>query len=76
MEEKLRKLVFGVGTLIELGCIGALAYIGLKRNNDAYNAEMKCLDLQLKNVALDIENHSLKRENAKLKEEEIKEEEA
>lgn len=77
MNEKLRQLVFGVGTLMELGCIGALAYIGLKRNNDAYNAEMKCIDLELKNVALDIENWSLKRENAALKvENKVEEEES
>ena len=76
MNEKLRGIVFGVGTLIELGCIGALAYIGLKRNNDAYEAQMQCIDLELKNLALDIENHGLKRDIAKLKGEEFKEEEA
>ena len=74
MNEKLRGIVVGVSTLIELGCIGALAYIGLKRNQDAYEAQMEYIDLELKNLALDIENHGLKREIAKLKEQEVKEE--
>ena len=67
MNEKLRGIVIGVGTLMEFGCITALAYIGLKRNQDAYEAEMKCLNLELNNIAQDIEIHSLKREIEKLK---------
>lgn len=37
----MNKAIVGICTLIELGCIGALAFIGLKRNNDAYIAEIK-----------------------------------
>jgi hypothetical protein len=69
MNEKLKGIAVGVCTLVELGCIGALAYIGLKRNQDAYEARMECIDLSFKNLALDVENHSLKCEIKKLKEE-------
>lgn len=76
MNEKLRGIVIGVGTLIELGCIATLAAIGLKRNKDAYNAEMKCCELELNNMVLTTENMVLKHEIKELKEQEVKEEEA
>lgn len=37
----MNKAIVGICTLVELGCISALAYIGFKRNNDAYVAEIK-----------------------------------
>lgn len=71
------KFVVVTGLVIELGSIIGLTSLALKRNNDAYNAQMECLDLELKNLALDIENYSLKRENERLKKEnEIKQEES
>lgn len=46
MSNKLDNFVTGVAGLINLGCIVALAGIGLKRNNDCYKAECKNIDLQ------------------------------
>lgn len=77
MDEKIRKIVFGVGTLIELGCIATLAAIGLKRNQDAYNAEMECINLELANIHKDIKISMLEHDLKQLKaEHEVKEEEA
>lgn len=69
MGEKLRKIIFGVGTLVELGCIATLAAIGLKRNQDAYNAEMKCIDLELANIRKDVKISMLEYDLKQLKKE-------
>lgn len=42
----MNKTIVGICTLIELGCVTALAAIGLKRNNDAYKAELKAIDAE------------------------------
>lgn len=77
MNDKLRGIITGVCTLVELGCIGALVYIGLKRNNDAYNAEMKCISLEVEKFGLEVENACLKADIKQLKkEQEVTEEEA
>lgn len=44
MKDKINGLIVGVCTLVELGCIIGLAGIGLKRNNDCYNAELKLIE--------------------------------
>lgn len=46
MSNKLDNFVTGVAGLINLGCVVALAGIGLKRNNDCCKAECKNIDLQ------------------------------
>lgn len=43
MNNKLKDLVVGVATLIELGCIAGLAGIAFKRNNDCYKAECELI---------------------------------
>lgn len=42
----MRNFILGVCTLVEITGIVGLAAIGLKRNNDAYNAEMKAIELE------------------------------
>lgn len=74
MNDKLRGILTGIAGIVNLGSIIALAGIGLKRNQDAYEAQMECIELELKNIAQDIEIHSLKREVAKLRGEDFKEE--
>lgn len=37
----INKLAVGVCSLVEIGCILSLTAIGLKHNNDAYNAEIE-----------------------------------
>lgn len=66
---KLEKVVTGVLTLVELGGIMALTGIALKRNQDAYEAEMKCIDLELKNINLDVANFMLEHDLKELKKE-------
>lgn len=51
---KLEKIITGVLTLVELGGIAALTGIALKRNQAAYEAEMKCINLELENIHLDV----------------------
>lgn len=70
----MNKFVFGLCTLVELGSIVGLAYIGLKRNNDCYKAECRAInaefDSMIKDVELgtkDLEIKQLKKELAKLK---------
>jgi hypothetical protein len=76
MNDKLKGIIAGVGTLMELGCIAALAAIGLKRNNDAYEAEMKCIDLELANIHKDVKISMLEYDMKQLKEKYEIEEEA
>lgn len=65
----MNKTIVGICTLIELGCITALAAIGLKRNKDAYNAELKAIDAEGKLFLAKMENHDKDYEIAKLKKE-------
>lgn len=73
---KLNDLVNGVCVLVNVGCIFTLAAIGLKRNNDAYVAECKCIDLEFENIKNEYEISKLKQEIAKLKKKYEDEEEA
>ena len=68
------KTILGLCTIIELTGVAVLTGIALKRNNDAYKAEVKCIDLELalafkdlENTAKDIEIDHLKKEIEKLK---------
>lgn len=72
----LNKIVYGVGTLMELVGVGVLASIALKRNKDCYDAEMRCIDLEfqttlaeLDKINKDIEIAGLQAEIEKLKKE-------
>lgn len=65
--KKFDGLIAGLCTVVELGCIIGLAGIGLKRNEDAYKAEMKCVDLTLDNIMKDCEIYDLKHEIEQLK---------
>ena len=69
----MNKVIVGVCTLIEVGCIASLAAIGLKRNNDCYKAEvelgkahMQLLESELQNVAKDCEIIDLKKQIKRL----------
>ena len=66
---KNEKFVTGLLTVVELVGVIGLTKIALKRNQDAYEAQMKCVDLEFKNLALDVENYHLKFENERLKKE-------
>lgn len=61
---KFDKLLVNVYGVIQLGCILSLAGIAIKRNNDAYEADCKRLDAELKLVEKDIDiwrlQHGLK----------------
>ena len=70
----MNKTIVGICTLIELGCISALAAIGFKRNNDAYKAELKAINVegelfleQLRGMDKDYEIKQLKKELEKMK---------
>lgn len=54
MSNKLDNFVTGVAGLINLGCIVALAGMGLKRNNDCYKAECENIDLRCEMLDKDI----------------------
>lgn len=65
----MNKFIMGVCTVMELGCIAGLAAIGLKRNKDAYNAEMKYIKTscelaceQINGICKDAEIRKLKKE--------------
>lgn len=68
------KTILGLCTFIELTGVAVLTGIALKRNNDAYKAEVKCIDLELAlafneldSTMKDIEIDHLKKELEKLK---------
>lgn len=42
----MNKFIYGLCTIVELGCIVGLAGIGIKRNNDAYKAECKRIEAE------------------------------
>ena len=78
-----KNLVTGVATLLELGCIAALAGIALKRNNDCYKAECKLIDTELKLLNKEIDGSiknfkisMLEKELDELKKNSVKEEES
>lgn len=77
MNDKIKGVVVGLCTLVELGCIAGLAAIGLKRNNDCYKAEMKLIDSEfnlamakMDNVEKDIKIAEMEEELKSLKNEE------
>jgi hypothetical protein len=47
MKDKIEQVVAGLASVVELGCIIALAGIGLKRNKDCYDAECKLLEREM-----------------------------
>ena len=70
----MNKFIYGVCTIIELGCIVSLAGIGLKRNNDAYKAECKRIEAEcnlmrceIDGVLKDMKIKQLEEELAELK---------
>lgn len=67
MAGKFDKLICGVCTLVELGCIIGLAGIGFKRNNDCYKAEMKLVDAELDLGLTKIDNICKEQEIQELK---------
>lgn len=52
---KFDKFVYGACTLIELGSIVGLAVLGLKRNQECYEAQMECSDLRVKPIGKEID---------------------
>ena len=68
----MRGLVVGVCTLVEVGCILGLARIANKRNRDAYNAEMECLNKEVELSLAECSN-AIKDYKIALLEKEIKE---
>lgn len=52
---KFDKFVYGACTLIELGSIVGLAVLGLKRNEECYEAQMECSNLRIKLIDKEIE---------------------
>lgn len=48
MNDKIKDIVVGVCTLVEVGCVLALGGIALKRNKDCYDAECALVDEKLK----------------------------
>ena len=73
----MNKVIVGVCTIIELGCLLGLGGIALKRNNDCYKAECGLVNERFNNISLemdcilkDAEIKQLKEELAKFKKEE------
>lgn len=65
----MNKIIVGVCTVLELGCVVGLTAIALKRNNDCYKAECKAIDLELKLCLTEIERDLKGYENERLKKE-------
>lgn len=73
----MNKLIVGICTIVEVGCLLSLGGIALKRNNECYkaqrgqiNAEFKNIGLELECILKDAEIRNLKEELAKFKKEE------
>jgi hypothetical protein len=64
---EMNKIVFGVCTLMELAGVAALTGIALKRNNDCYKAEKKCIDLEFEVTIAEIDKINKDFEIAELK---------
>lgn len=56
MNGKIKDLVLGVCTLVEVGCIIGLAGLGFKRNNDWYKAECELINTQCELYNAEIQN--------------------
>lgn len=65
----MNKALWVIGTAMELACIAGLAAIGLKRNKDAYNAEVECIKLKTKLMMEEIDGIIKNAEIEKLKKE-------
>lgn len=52
----MNKFLYGVCTILELGCVISLAGIGLKRNNDAYKAECKRIEAECNLMRCEIDS--------------------
>ena len=63
----LDKLTTALAGLVQLGSIIGLTAIGLKRNNDAYKAECKLIDVEFELIEKEVEICMLKRDIAELK---------
>lgn len=67
MSKKLNSFVVGCCQLLELASIVGIAGIALKRNKDAYNAEMKHFETEMKLLNEEMVNWSNEREIERLK---------
>ena len=65
----MNKLITGVCTLVELGCMLALGGIALKRNNECYKAECKANELEVKLIFTELESYLKGSEIERLKKE-------
>lgn len=65
----MNKLVVGLCTVVEMVCLGGLAGIALKQNNDCYKAQCKLIDSELNCLSTEIELAIKNAEIRKLKEE-------
>ena len=63
------RFIINVCTTVELGCMLALAGIGLKRNSDCYKAEIKLVNTQVELFKARVENEIKDVEIRQLKEE-------
>ena len=69
---KFGKILYGICTVVELGCIGGLAYIGLKRNQDAYEAGVRANHAEFKLACSELDG-ALKDCKIKILEQQIEE---
>lgn len=53
---RVEKIGVLVASLVELGSICGLAYIGLKRNNDCYKAECRAIKAECREAMAQIDN--------------------
>ena len=65
----MNKFVIGVCNVVQLGCIIALAGIGLKRNQDCYEAEKELINVKVDLFKARVENEIKNVEIKHLKEE-------
>ena len=65
----MRKVMIGICTVVELGCIWGITGIALKRNKECLNAERELLQSKLNGFIKDLEIMTLKQEIEQLKKE-------
>ena len=65
----MNRLITGVCTLVELGCMLALGGIALKRNNECYKAECKAAEMEVKLIFTELESYLKGSEIERLKKE-------
>ena len=53
---KLENVGVTLAGIVNIGCICGLAYIGLKRNNECYKAEMRAIDAEYGKAIIEIDN--------------------